>query len=545
MAGMATVAPDSRTFLKSAGQTSAARMADAMLLLDSVAAIGFAAGLAGCIVRVGSGWSAMLPWAALVALFGGLRGLFVMASARQGAKGAAEAKARTRRQITRAVLRRAPAVRATTGELVGAIVDEVEALDLYIARFLPARRAAALGPLIVLAATALASPISALILAGTLLPFILAMWLAGGAAADEQRRHFEALARLSGRFADRVRSLPVILAFGRETDEAEGIGRAADDLAARTMQVLRKAFLSSASLEFFAALSVALVAVYAGFNLLGLLPFPVPEKLTLARGFFVLALAPEFYAPMRRLAAAYHDKQAAEAVAERLQAHITDGPSRRERMRCDAPPRIEFRDVAIRFPGEDRPVIESFSLVVPPGRTVAIVGPSGAGKTSLLNLLLGLAPLAGGELLIDGRPLGHANVAAASAWAGQAPLLLPGTIWDNLLLANPDASRDAVENAVRLAGLAPMLAIREDGLLSQIDERGSGFSGGERRRLGLARAILKDAPLLLLDEPTAHLDLASETALLDAIAAACRGRTVLLTTHSARLAAIADQVVQL
>ncbi len=229
-------------------------------------------------------------------------------------------------------------------------VDAVETIDGYVARFLPARRAAGLVPLLVLVAVAIASPVSAAILVATLVPFIVVMALAGGAAADESRRQFSALSRLSGLFADRVRALPVVLAFQAEQNEAARLATAAEALRRRTMGVLRVAFVSSAGLEFFAALSVALVAVYAGFNLLGLLPFPSPEKLDLGRAFFVLALAPEFYAPMRRLAAAYHDQQAAETAADRLMALETPPHPASAMPPFATAPGIRFEAVTVRYP---------------------------------------------------------------------------------------------------------------------------------------------------------------------------------------------------
>ncbi|MEJ8630403.1 ABC transporter transmembrane domain-containing protein [Sphingomonas sp. I4] len=247
-----------------------------------------------------------------------MRGSFAMLAARQGAARAGMVKRAQRRRVVAATLHRQAGTPIDSGLLAMQAVDAVEALDGYVARFLPARRAAAIAPLLVVVATACASWVAAVILAATLLPFVAAMILAGGAAADESRRQFIALHRLSARFADRVRSLPVVLAFRAEERETDAIGAAAQELAERTMRVLRVAFLSSAALEFFAALSVALVAVYCGFSLLGLLPFAAPETLTLGRAFFVLALAPEFYGPMRRLAAAYHDKQGAETAADTL-----------------------------------------------------------------------------------------------------------------------------------------------------------------------------------------------------------------------------------
>jgi ATP-binding cassette subfamily C protein CydD len=530
-----------------AGAGAGAGRSASLLLADTLAAIGFAAGLAGAVVAVPHGVNAMLPWLGLALLAGGARGLFVALAARIGARGARLTKIRLRRDVVTGALHRDPGGTGTTGALLAAAVDEVEALDGYVSRFLPARHAAALAPLIVLAATAAASPVAAGILLSTLVPFIVVMALAGGAAADESRRQFAALARLSSLFADRLRALPVILAFRAEDRETGRLATAAQEVSRRTMRVLRIAFISSGALEFFAALSVALVAVYAGFNLLGLLPFKVPEKLDLGHAFFVLALAPEFYAPMRRLAAAYHDRQAAETAAERLAALAVPVVASTSRVAALlAAPEISFENVTIRYPDAERDAVAHLSFDVAAGETVALVGPSGSGKSSVLHLLLGLAPLSDGRILLDGLDLSvTCGIAGSAAWAGQIPLILPMTIARNIALARPEADESDIEAAAIAAGLGPTLAGREQGLATLLDTRGSGLSGGERRRIGLARAILTPAPLLLLDEPTAHLDIAAETALIEVIRTACSGRTALIATHSSRLAAIADRIVYL
>ncbi|MES3083211.1 thiol reductant ABC exporter subunit CydD [Sphingomonas faeni] len=523
------------------------RLSTSLLLLDTLAAIGFAAGLAGGVVAVPQGVDALLPWALLAGISAIGRGTCAMLAARVGAGGAYRAKTRLRRRIVDAALHRVPGSAATTGTLLSAAVDEIDAIDGYVSRFLPARMAASIAPLIVLGATAFASPIAAAILVATFFPFLAAMILAGSAAADASRRQFVALARLSGLFADRIGALPIVLAFRAEAREAAALGEAAEDLARRTMRVLRVAFLSSGALEFFAALSVALVAIYAGFNLLGLLPFPVPEKLDLGRAFFVLALAPEFYAPMRRLAAAYHDRQAAETAAERLAAveMAKAAPFLVTPVWSSAVPTIRFESVSIRYDGRDRVAASGVSFAAHPGMIVALVGPSGSGKSSLLHLLLGLAPLSEGRVSIGDHDLaGIGSIAPIAAWMGQSPLILPGTIGSNIALADPSASVERIAEVARTAGLSPMLLAR-GGLGAVIDPRGSGLSGGERRRIALARALLKPAPVLLLDEPTAHLDADSEAHLIAAIARACVGRTTIIATHSARLATIADVVIDL
>jgi ATP-binding cassette subfamily C protein CydD len=523
------------------------RLPSLLLLLDALGAIGFAGGLAGAVATVAAGSSDVAGWIALMLVAGIVRGGAAMASARTGARDAAATKKALRLNVVSALFRPL-AGGGLTGATLTSAVDEVEAVDGYVARFLPARRAAAIAPILVCVAIAFASPISAIILLLTLLPFIAAMALAGGAAAAESKRQFEALARLSIRFADRLRALPVILAFGAVERETAGIAAASDAVAARTMRVLRVAFLSSASLEFFAALSVALVAVYAGFNLLGLLPAAVPEHLTLGRAFFALALAPEFYAPMRRLAAAYHDRQAAETASARLDAVIAaQAPAAPDWARaCDGPPRVTFDRVTIRYPDMDVAVVSDFSLDVAAGEIVALKGRSGCGKSSLLHLLLGLVPATAGRVGIDGAWLPeHASMARIAAWSGQNPLLLAGTIAENIALSDPSATRAAIEQAATRAGLAPALVQRSKGIDTDLDALGSGLSGGERRRIGLARAILKPAPLLLLDEPTAHLDAAAEIAMIDTIRRACIGRTVLIATHNPALAAIADRIIRM
>ncbi|WP_458098348.1 thiol reductant ABC exporter subunit CydD, partial [Roseomonas sp. WA12] len=518
--------------------------ATGLLCLDGVAAIGFAAALAGGLTSHGQGVGAAWPMLALGVVAATGRGVFSSLSLRAGGEAASLAKAALRRRVVVASLAIPAGERPPVGSLMTSAVDEVEALDGYIARFLPARRAAALVPFLVLGATAIASPFSAGILAFTFIPFVLALALAGGAAADGAQRQFSALSRLSALFADRVRSLPTVLAFQAEETETARLAGAADELRRRTLSVLRVAFLSSGALEFFAALSVALVAAYAGFSLLGLLPFPAPETLDLSCAFFVLALAPEFYAPMRRLAAAYHDKQAAETAADRLgaleaMARVPAGAARL----ISQSPAIRFQGVAIRYPGEDRAAVEGFWLDVAPGEMVALLGPSGSGKTSLLNVLLGLAPLSGGDVLVDGLALSEAGSFAPSiAWLGQAPLIMPGSIADNIALSRRDAPVGELARAAAQAGLDAVLRARPSGMDALVNERGGGLSGGERRRVALARALLKDAPILLLDEPTAHLDEAAEAALIGVIREGARSRTTIIATHSERLAAMADRV---
>ena len=438
----------------------------------------------------------------------------------------------------------------TQNHRFGVLFETTEALEGYYARFVPARAAAGLSPLVAIALVALASPLCALILLLTLLPFVALMALSGMATAAESQRQMDALTCLAGLFSSRIRVLPLILAFDAGAGQTETVGRAAQAVSERTLRVLRLAFSGSAVLEFFSALSVALVAVYCGFALLHLLPFPVAAWLgfhgpsPFAAAFFILALSPEVYAPLRQLSAAYHEKQAAEAASLHLMA-IEDALDRPQAvpLAVATAPAVVFDGVTVTFPDDPDAVIGPLSFVAAPGRIVALAGDSGAGKSTMLRLLLG-GRAHGGQISVDGRSLDSGvDLGPSIGWMSQHTPILGGTLRDNLTLARPGADDDALKAAALRAGLHAVLAAR--GLDGDLNERGSGLSGGERRRIGLARVWLKDAPLLVLDEPTADLDAAAEAGMIAAIAAAAEGRTVILATHSEALLAIADTLVRL
>lgn len=507
-------------------------LAQVLTVADAAPAIGFAAGIAGAVGELASGGDALAGWLALTGASLIVRSLMAQGAAMAGARAAAAVKQDLRGQVLGEIF----SGRRDGARGVSAAVEGVEALDGYVARFAPLKSAAAITPLIIIAAAAFASPVTAGIMVFTLIPFIVGMALAGVAATRESRRQFDALQSLSGLFLDRIRALPVLIAFQGEGRAAAEVAGASDDLARRTGRVLKIAFLSSAILEFFSALAVALVAVYCGFNLLRLLPFSTGEDLTLAQAFFVLALAPEVYQPLRRLAAAYHDKQAAEAVVPALVEAAPEVPTSPPVTWLEAP-EIRCINLDIRY-GASALILDKFDLFVRPGEIVALVGPSGVGKSSLLHCLLGAAPVSGGSVEIGGVALPPGGFAGSLGWASQAPVVIPGTLGDNIRIARSSASDREVLRAAGLAGLSGDLD-------RPLDERGGGLSGGERRRLGLARALLSPSPVLLLDEPTAHLDADTETAMIAVLKTAARGRTTLIATHSEAVAAMADRVVRL
>lgn len=429
------------------------------------------------------------------------------------------------------------------GERAALAVEDVEALEGYAIRFVPAQVSARLAPAVIALAVFFASPVAAVILLATLVPFALVAMLAGDAAARSSRRQLDALARLAGLFGDRIRALPVVLAYQAGPAQTLRVGAAAGEVAERTLGVLRVAFVTSAALDLFAALAIALVAVYAGFSLLGLLPFPAPEVLEFREAFFALALAPEFYAPLRRLAGAYHERQLGEAALDRMAGMAGAGASGPNALEDTdphgKPPSIELHAALVKHGGEDS-TLGPVSFSCPAGGITVLLGPSGSGKTTWLRAMLGVLPLAAGRMEVDGEV--SSGLGRRAAWSGQTPFFLPGTLSMNLGTDRDCAARDEL---LRALGLETMLARRSQGLDLVVDEQGSGLSGGEQRRLALARALLAQRDVLLLDEPTAELDDATEARVLEALVARRGSRTIVVATHSPRLAAIADQVEHL
>lgn len=518
----------------------AGQIAALFWLGDTAGAVLFAACLAAFIASWATGGHATQAWLLLAGI--GFSGLFrAGAQALAGLAGqqaASHAKSALRARVMTALLPSGQIRGRLVGEDLRVAIDDVEAHEGLIARFQPLRIAAALSPLIIAAAAALASWFSALILLATLIPFGAGMALAGLAGKAEADRQFLALSRLSGLFVDRVAALPAILAFGAEDRVARQIGGAARDVAARTMQILKIAFVSSAMMEFFAALSVALVAVYCGFSLLGLLPFPAPEDLSLGEAFFALALAPEFYLGMRRLAAAYHDKQQGQA-AERSVAAALDQANRLAPPAATALPdrigELSTQGLTIRY--DDGNSIGPITASWRGSGLHVVTGPTGVGKSSLLHALIGLAPVSGGQIIRDGTPVAAGELLALTGWAGQRPLLLPGTLADNLQLGNKSLAPQELARLTEASGLSALIAARGEGLT--IDPRGSGLSGGERRRIGLVRAIASARPVLLLDEPTADLDPETAAKIIALLRDTARSRLVIAATHDPALIACA------
>lgn len=441
-----------------------------------------------------------------------------------------------------------------SGALASALVDQVEAIDGFVARFLPAAVQAALLPL-AFATAAFAYDVTVgllFLLTAPLIPVFMA--LAGWGAQGASDAQAAALARLSGRFADRLRGLTTLRLFGRLEAEAAALETATDELRVRTLRVLRIAFLSSAVLEFFAALGVAGVALYVGLSYLGLIDLR-SAPLTLGAGLACLLMAPEVYQPLRVLAAHHHDRATAIAAVQEIERQFGALATMQAAPPLAAPPpvradfapwSIEASGLSLRTP-DGVAILDRADLHAPAGARVALVGPSGVGKSTLLDALARLRP-AEGTIRLGGRALvgiPEARLRAGLGYVGQRSRLFHGTIADNIRLGDPGASDDAVRRAADCAAARVFVERLPEGFGTLVGEGGLGLSGGEAQRIALARLYLRDPAAILLDEPTAHLDAETERLVLERLLTFARGRTLLVATHSAVVAEAMDFVLRI
>ncbi|MEU9643797.1 thiol reductant ABC exporter subunit CydD [Streptomyces sp. NPDC048188] len=428
-----------------------------------------------------------------------------------------------------------------TGSLVALATRGVDALDDYFSRYLPQLGLAVVVPVAVLARIVTEDWVSAAIIVGTLPLIPIFMMLIGWATQSRMDRQWRLLSRLSGHFLDVVAGLPTLKVFGRARAQAESIKRITGEYRQATMRTLRIAFLSSFALELLATLSVALVAVTIGMRL-------VHGDMALYDGLVVLVLAPEAYLPLRQVGAQYHAAAEGLAAAEDIFSVLERPVPASGTGPVPADGSLTFEDVTVRYPGRGTDAVTGVNLTVQPGETVALVGPSGAGKSTLLHALLGFVSPTRGHLRIGGADLATLDVAewhARVSWVPQHPHLYAGTIAENVRLARPDADDAAVRRALRDAGALEFVDALPEGTRTVLGEGGAGLSAGQRQRLALARAFLADRPVLLLDEPTAALDGATEAEVVDAVRRLSAGRTVLLVVHRPALLEVADRVVRL
>ncbi|MCB1801751.1 MAG: thiol reductant ABC exporter subunit CydD, partial [Gammaproteobacteria bacterium] len=414
----------------------------------------------------------------------------------------------------------------------------------YYARYLPAMSLTVLLPLAILVVVFPTDWLSALIMLLTAPLIPLFMILIGKGTERLNQRQWRTLARLSAHFLDVIQGLTTLKLFNASRREISNIARISDDYRRSTMAVLRVAFLSSLALEFFATISIAVVAVSIGFRLLW-------GEMDFLYGLFILLLAPEFYLPLRSMGTHYHARLEAIGAAEQL-LHVLDLPAPEKPQTTAALPdnhaaTIRLDGVSITYPGDVR-ALDRVDLLIEPGERIAVVGASGAGKSTLARVLLGFSTPDSGRVLIGDTPLQAIEPAAWRArlgWVPQHPHLFAGTIADNIRLGAPQASDAELAAAARRADADDFISALPAGYATALGEHGQGLSGGQIQRIALARALLRHPALLLLDEPSAHLDAASEQAIQQALAALDRSTTLVTIAHRLNTVRSADRIVLL
>ena len=462
-------------------------------------------------------------------------------------RGAVQVKSELREQLLSHVFRLGPAYAAgeRSGELVTTATEGVERLEPYLARYLPQVALSAFVPLLVAAYILPRDLASAVLLLVTAPVIPIMMILAGSYAEEHTKRQWLALSRMGAHFLDALQGLTTLKTFGRAAEERERVARVSDEFRRRTLKVLRLAFLSGLVLEFMTAAAIALVAVVLGVRLIN-------GAISFEQAFLVLLLTPEFYKPLRELGASRHAGMEGKAAAERV-FEILDVPA----LACGGGRvldslsgglTVELCGVRFVYPESEHPALCGVSLTLPAGTRTALVGRSGSGKSTLVNVLLRFLDPEDGIVAANGLPIAELPVETwrqQVALVPQRPYLFYGSVLENIRLARPGASRSKVEEAAELAGATEFIRRLPRGYDAQIGERGQRLSGGEAQRLAVARAFLKDAPLLVLDEPTSSLDPESEALIRDALERLARGRTALIVAHRLNTVRKADRIAVL
>jgi ATP-binding cassette, subfamily C, bacterial CydD len=498
-----------------------------------------------------------------VAAGGALRAAGGWSADRLAATGAQRVEAALRDRILETLVLTDPACGPVDSGAAAGVVEQLAKLGEHFHGYYRMSIATLVAPVVILAAIFPASWIVAvlLLLATPIVPVNMAV--TGLRAEAVSRQQLAQVERLSSQVLERLQAMSTLRALGAVGQQRRVVERAASELARRTTSVLRIAFLASSTLEWVSTFAIGIAAMYVGATLLGYVQIPLlPSRISPRVGVFVLLLAPAYFQPLRRFAAAYHQRQEALAASDML-APLSDGAAVQPTVRLalgattvgaeqtaytgiriwtGAAPSVRLRSAGVCYQARQEPALEAADLFVPAGGVLGVAGPSGAGKSTLLAVAGGWLVPTDGQALLDGVP---ASKGCRALVVGQHPYLFSGTLANNLGFGRQDLERDRMEEALADAQLTDLLRRLPDGLDTVLGERGWGISGGEAQRLALARALLSDASLVVLDEPTAHLDAATEAAVLEPLARFLQGRTALIASHSNGVLAIADDVVEL
>jgi ATP-binding cassette subfamily C protein CydD len=488
-------------------------------------------------------WPALL----LLLIASAIRAALTGARELAAQQGAIHAKSTLRARLVAHLLRLGPGYSRDerTGELVTTTVEGIERLDAYVSRYLPQIALSVLVPLLIAAAILPFDALSTLLLILTAPIIPLLMALTGKYAEQRIQRQWSGLALMSAHLLDALQGLPTLTLLGRADAEGDRVARISARFRERTMQALKVAFLSGMVLEFMVAAAIGVVAVVLGVRLIN-------GEITFQSALFVLLLTPEFYRPLRDLGTHRHAGMEGKAALARI-TEILDTPTpttiaSASKKRPVGPLAIAFANVTYTYPGGNRPALDGVSFTLQPGTRTALVGRSGAGKSTLVSLLLKFAEAQEGAITANGLPL---NEMPPELWrtyvalVPQRPYLFAGTVWENLRLARPSAPDEEIHRAAELAGVDTFIGELERGYDSLVGERGARLSAGQAQRLAIARAFLKDAPLLILDEPTSNLDPESEGLIRQALQTLTRERTTLVVAHRLNTVLASDQVVAL
>lgn len=513
-----------------------------------------AAGLSSVIASVFLDGKTLAQVTPILLLLGGfivLRGFTIWGIEISSSTLAVKVKQDLRNLVVEKVLRLGPTFLEgeRSGEITSTLTQGIELIDAYFSQFIPQVILAGFVPLMILLIVFPMDWISGIILLFTapLIPFFL--YLIGKATERVTGRQFEALSRMSAFFLDTLYGLATLKMFGKSKQRLTEVERVNEEYREATLTVLRVTFLSALTLEMIGTISTALVAVQIGLRLLqGGIPYE--------QALFILIITPEFYLPLRNLGLRFHAAMNGVSSANRIFT-ILDHPDLHPEIitptkKLNFPGifgsgiEVEFKSVNVSHLERDMPVLRDVSFRIPKGKITALVGASGAGKTTLALLLLGFIELDSGEILINQAPLSEISLEdwrRQITWVPQQAALFQDTILANLLVANPDAGMKEVEESTRKAEIYDLIHSLPEEFLTRVGEGGARFSGGERNRLALARAFLRKAPLVILDEPTANLDSEMEYQMENAIRGLCENKTVLLIAHRINTIRSADQVV--
>jgi len=496
----------------------------------------------------------LLPFfAALCAVIGG-RALLAWGREICGQRSSTLARRSVRQQLLEQLNAHGPVYvkKKQTAPLASTLIERVEALHGYFAHYLPQKSLAMIVPVMIgLTAFSVSWAVGLIFLiTAPLIPLFMIM--IGRGAESLNQKNFQLLSRMSAHFLDTLQGLATLKLFQRSQDESARIAASSESYRKGTMAVLRMAFLSSAVLEFLTSVAIAMTAVFLGLTYLHYLDFGLySRELTLQTGLFLLLLTPDFYQPLRELGTHYHARAEALGAAKELSAILADTPRQQGHsdsrlMSGEQTIALELSHVHHSFGHRQQPALQDLCLQVKAGEWLAIVGASGAGKTTLMNLLLGFLPLQQGEIQVNGQSLAVLNLEEWQrliAWVPQNPTLFFGSLAENISLKDPEISAGQITEAARQARLLDFIDQLPHGLETCVGEQGNQLSGGQARRVALARAFVRKAPLILLDEPTAGLDNENERLIMDSLQLLARGKTVIMLTHRLDTAQLADRIV--